>query len=284
MLFVLGALALAMFSGSPVPAQPAHTDHDVTLPSGVRLHYVELGPAGGPAVIMLHGYTDASFSFSRVWPLMPPGVRVIVPDQRGHGGSGRAASYTMDDMATDALELMTALKIDRATVVGHSMGSFVARRMAVLAPERVTRLVLVGAGPSARNAAVTELRTAVEGLRDPVAHGFVRDFQVSTVNRAVPPEFMARAIAESERVPASVWKGAIAGLMDYRGGERKITAPTLILGGDRDGVFSVAEHEELARLIPGARAQIFPGIGHALHWEDPKSFVDALLAFLPGRS
>src|SRR5262245_57413686 len=83
---------------------------DVTLPSGVRLHCAQQGPPSGSAVILLHGYSDSSFSFSRVMPLLPPELRVIAPDFRGHGDSDRPASgYRIDDLASDVLQLMDEL-------------------------------------------------------------------------------------------------------------------------------------------------------------------------------
>jgi pimeloyl-ACP methyl ester carboxylesterase len=270
-----------MLSCAP-PAAP--TFHDVRLESGLRLRYAQQGAPDGPVMLMLHGYTDSSFSFSRVLQLLPPALRVIVPDQRGHGGSDRPARYDINSFAVDAVQLMDALAIERATIVGHSMGSFVARTVASIAPSRVSGLVLVGAAPDARNPGITELRRAVEDLCDPVDHGFVRDFQVGTVQRELPPGFIAHAITESERVPAAVWKAALAGLMAHQGSDEEIGVPTLVLGGDRDGVFSRAEQEALGRRIPGARVQIFAGIGHALHWEDPERFVGALLSFVNGIS
>jgi pimeloyl-ACP methyl ester carboxylesterase len=260
-------------------APPVPIFHDVTLRNGVRLRYAEQGLADGPAVIMLHGFTDSSFSFSRVLPLLPVWLRAIVPDQRGHGGSDRPATYTIDEFANDIFQLMDALKIDHATIVGHSMGSFVARKMAWRVPARVSRLVLVGAAPAARNESVAELRKAVDGLDDPIDHEFVRDFQLSTVSCELPPGFLAYVIEESKRVPASVWKAALAGLM--KDDTPPVTSPTLILGGDCDGVFSRAEQEDLARQLPAARIRIFPGVGHSLHWEDPEGFARALLTVVP---
>lgn len=272
---------MSVYFEPAVLAPPVPLFHDRTLPSGVRLRYAEQGLETGPAVVMLHGLSDSSFSFSRVLPLLPATLRVIVPDLRGHGGSDRPGVYTMDAFASDVLELMDALAIPSATIVGHSMGSFVARRLALKAPSRVTRLVLVGAGANARNEALIELRQAVDALRDPVAHEFVRDFQLSTVYADVPPGFLAYAISESERVPAAVWQGALGGMMDHEPAEHRITAPTLILGGNRDTVFSEAEQYELARRIPGADIHIFPGLGHAPTWEDPDAFVRKLLTVLP---
>jgi pimeloyl-ACP methyl ester carboxylesterase len=65
--------------------------------------------------------------------------------------------------------------------------------------------------------------------------------------------------------------------MDDNTAPREVRVPTLILGGDRDSVFSRAEQEALARQIPGARSQIFRAVGHALHWEDPETFAGELV-------
>jgi pimeloyl-ACP methyl ester carboxylesterase/tetratricopeptide (TPR) repeat protein len=256
----------------------------VMLKSGVKLAYREQGPRTGPAVIMLHGYSDSSFSFSRVLPLLPPTLRVIVPDQRGHGRSDRPGAYSMDAMARDVVELMDALNVPNATVVGHSMGSFVARRLASLAPERITRLVLVGAGPRTDNATFAELKVAVAGLQDPVDRGFIREFQYSTVAQPVPAEFMDRAIAESTALDAPTWKAALQGMLAYAPAEAEIAAPTLVLGGDKDSVFPEQEQRVLGKQIRGARVQILRGIGHAPHWEVPDVFVNELLRFLGVRS
>jgi non-heme chloroperoxidase len=256
-------------------------DDGVALKSGMRLRYIQQGPSSGPAVILLHGYSDSSFSFSRVLPLLPTTLRVVVPDQRGHGQSDRSTSgYAMDALAGDVLELMDVLDIPTATVVGHSMGSFVARWVAALAPERVTSLLLVGAGLSATNPAVLEVEREANALTDPVSEEFVRAFQFSTISMPVPSEFMESAIRESLKLDASTWQAVIAGLVAYTPAEAGIRSRVLILGGDQDGVFPVEEQQALGRAISGARVITLPGIGHAPHWEHPTRFAIELLRFV----
>jgi non-heme chloroperoxidase len=275
-----GPAADAPRESTMIETQSSVRFHDLRLSNGVRLHYAEQGPATGPAVLLLHGYTDSSFSFSGVMPLMSPTVRVIAPDQRGHGKSDRPEQgFAIDDFASDALQLMDALQVPTAAVVGHSMSSFVARRMAEMRPERVSRLVLMGAAPTADNTGIHELMAAVNGLTDPVDAAFARGFQEGTVMKPVPDDFMDQAIEGSRTVPARVWKAALSGLMAYAPGPPP-TCPTLVLGGDHDAVFSMAEQEALARAIPGATLDIVPGVGHALHWEDPERFVASLARFI----
>jgi non-heme chloroperoxidase len=257
---------------------PQQRSGEMALSGVLRLRFMEQGPEEGPAVLMLHGTGDSSFSFSRVLPLLPPSLRVVAPDQRGHGDSDAPPrSYSIDEFALDGLELLDELHVPRVTIVGHSMGSFIARRIAAFAPERVERLVLIGAGPSGNNAVLRELADAVDALVDPVDPAFVRSFQLGTSSDHLPPEFFEQVITESLKLSARVWKAAIAGLVNYEPVEDHIQCDTLILGGDRDTVFSVAEQHELARRMRGSRLQLFPGAGHALHWEDPAAVVRALL-------
>ena len=231
---------------------------EARLGDTLRLRYLEQGPGEGDAVLMLHGIGDSSFSFSRVLPLLPANLRVIVPDQRGHGDSDRPqGSYSMDEFAVDALELLDVLNVPRVTLVGHSMGSFSARRAAAFAAGRVDRLVLIGAGPSGDNAVIREVAAAIDTLTDPVDPAWVRGFQQATSSDQLPREFFERVVSESLKLPARVWKAAIAGIMAYRAVEDRIECDTLVIGGEGDTVFSVSEQQEVADRIPNARLRLF---------------------------
>ena len=101
------------------------------LNTGVRLAYVEQGSRDGIAVVMLHGYSDTHRSFDLVRPLLPRAWRVIAVTQRGHGHSDKPQSdYAMADFASDVPAFLDAMGIDRAVLVGHSMGAAVALRVA----------------------------------------------------------------------------------------------------------------------------------------------------------
>jgi non-heme chloroperoxidase len=253
------------------------------LATGVRLHYAEGGEPGGEAIVFLHGYTDSWFSFSRILPLLPDGYHVYALDQRGHGDSERPASgYTIDDLAADAVAFLDALGIERAVLVGHSMGSMVARRVAQCHPERVARLVLVGPILLAVNEAIQGLAAVVNTLTDPVPHEFVREFQAGTAHVPLPEPFLDRVVAESLKLPAHVWKGALDGQMTANdlGQLARIAAPTLILWGERDALFPRADQEHMAAAIPDARLVIYAETGHSLHWERPEQFAADLEAFI----
>jgi pimeloyl-ACP methyl ester carboxylesterase len=254
---------------------------DAVLSTGVRLRYVEQGDPDGPAVVALHGITDSSFSFSPLLPLLPPALRVIAPDQRGHGESERPRDgYAMRDLGQDVLALMDALGIARATLVGHSMGTFVAREAALIAPDRISGLLLLGAGATGRGPGVRELWRIVETMVDPIDPKFVYEFQAGTIHRQVAPEFLARVVEESLKVPARVWRAALASIAGIESAAAcgGIRCPTRLVWGDRDATFLRDEQDELARLIPGATLEILPVVGHAVHWEAPEAVGHVLRA------
>lgn len=255
---------------------------EVTLPSGVRLQYAETGRADGEPIVMLHGYTDSWYSYARVLPLLAPNYRAISITQRGHGDSDRPGSYTGDDYAADVDAFMHALGIDRATIVGHSMGSFVAQTVAIRYPHRVEKLVLIGSAAVAGNDIVLGLNDFVQTLTDPVDSAFVYDFQASTVFHPVPQAFLDTVVQESRKVPAQVWKDALEGLIATENADRlhEITAPTLVVWGDQDGLFVRAEQDALVAAIPNATLSVYPQTGHGLHWERPREFSRELEKFV----
>jgi non-heme chloroperoxidase len=255
----------------------------VQLRTGVELRYVEQGNPEGPVLLFLHGYTDSHHSFDRALPLLPRRFHAYVLDQRGHGDSQRPeCCYTQRDFAQDVVAFMDDLGIQRATLVGHSMGSLIAQQVALDSPGHVRALVLIGSAPTGNNAVVRGLRDSVSLLEDPIAPGFVRDFQASTISKPVPTEYLNTLVSESRKVPARVWKAALEGLLDEDHTTQlgNITVPTLIIGGEQDAIFSVAEQQALAAAIPNASLKLYPQVGHAPHAEVPQTFVEALTDFL----
>jgi non-heme chloroperoxidase len=255
----------------------------IRLSTGVTLAYREQGDAHGEPMILLHGYTDSSHSYARVLPLFANDYHVYALDQRGHGDSSKlASSYTMPDLAADVIAFLDAHQIDQAIVIGHSMGSMVAQLAAIQHPERVARLILLGTMTVGGNAGVMEFNTAVQTLADPIDPAFVRDFQVSTLHGAVPPEFLENIIAESLKVPAHVWRQALASFVeqDTTGDLAQICAPTLILWGAHDTYFPRSDQETLHRLIADATLRVYEQTGHNPHWEEPERFVADVEQFI----
>ena len=267
----------------PAPIATGPRFADVRLSTGVRLRYLEQGDPKGRPVVLLHGITDSWFSFSRVLPGLSEEHRVYALDLRGHGDSDRPPEgYRPRDMAADVIAFMDALGIERATLVGHSMGSFVAQQAALAAPHRIAGLVLIGSATIARNEVMLELQRTLESLPDPVPADFAREFQTSTVHQRVPEEFMDRVVAESCKAPAPVWRDALAGLLEterFTGlGQSRI--PTFLIWGDSDGIFSRSEQKALVAALPIASLKVYRETGHAPHWERPNEVSRDLERFL----
>jgi non-heme chloroperoxidase len=210
--------------------------------------------------------------------------RAIAVTQRGHGDAERPASgYRVEDLASDAAELLEALELPPAIIVGHSMGAWAAEQVAVDNPERVAGLVLIGAfGAGPDSEAVVALTEEVSELEDPVDPGFVREFQVSTTNRPIPAALLDTVVAESLKMPARVWREVGTGFRRIDLSERygEIAAPTLLVWGDQDAYVTRAEQDMLVREVPNARLSVYEGTGHAVHWEGPKRFARELTQFV----
>jgi non-heme chloroperoxidase len=255
----------------------------VRLATGPQIHYGEQGDGDGEPVVFLHGWPDSWFTFSLVLPLLPPRLRVVVPDQRGFGESERPDSgYTFDDFAADAIALLDALRIEKATIVGHSFGSFVARRTAISRPDRVSRLLLIGTGFAGGNAVTREVRESLKDVPDPVPAGFARDFQASTAYLPVPTEFFERLIVESLKLPARLWRAVIGEIVAYEDSAELagITAPTRLIWGDRDALFSRDDQDRLLARIRGADLTVYPETGHCPNWERPERLASDLQTFV----
>ena len=252
------------------------------LATGPQIHYAEQGDPGGETIVLLPAYADSWFSYSRVLPLLPTRYHAYPMDQRGHGDSERpACCYTVDDFAADAVAFLDAAGIERATLVGHSGSCLTARRMAVLHPDRVGGLVLIGAPLSLARPAVLAFQAAVHALEDPVAAEFVRRFQAGAVHVPLPEGFLDGLVAESRKLPARVWKRALDGLVafDDAADLGRITASTLLIWGDQDAVVSREEQQRLTEMIPDARLKVYRDTGHSPHWERPERVAADLATF-----
>ena len=272
---------------APVDHPTSFAVRQVELPGGPVLEYVESGDRTGVPVVFLHGITDSWRSFEPVLPHLPSWIRAVSVTQRGHGGSSRPArGYGLADFAGDVAGFLDRLGIDRARAViaGHSMGSLVAARFAVDYPDRLAGLILAGSfhRPADTPAAVGFRDEVAAHLTDPIDRSVAVEFQESTLARPVPDGFLDMVVAESLKVPARVWRDAFAGILDNDHVARlpTVTAPTLILWGERDAFGSHDDQLALAQAIAGSRLTIYAGAGHALHWEEPGTFAGDIATFV----
>jgi non-heme chloroperoxidase len=257
----------------------------VRLNTGVRLAYVEQGSRDGAAIVLLHGYTDTHRSFDLMRPFLPRAWRMIAVTQRGHGLSDKPESgYAVTDLASDVPALLDALNIERAILVGHSMGAAVAVQAAADYPERTAGLVLMGAFASFRGKpAVDELAEAVRAFGAEVDPEFVLAFQEATCAGMIPQRFLDAVVSESLRCPSRVWREALEGQLSAEPAAcaRRASAPTALIWGDADAFVPHADQLALRGALSAARLFALPGVGHAVHWEEPErcaQLISALVA------
>lgn len=253
----------------------------LTLANGVTLRYVEAGDPAGAPLLLLHGWTDSS----RSWSLLVPELarfRLIIPDLRGHGASDRPERYALGDFAEDVRLLLDALGIDRTAIAGHSLGSFVAQRVAFEAPARVERLVLVGSTAAPAITPDHWLWHAVMALDEPIAAD--DPFIAEWVSGVAPVDagFLAAVRAETIAVPRRVWRGVAVELATTELSRiaAHIRTPVLIVWGDADPLFDAESQAALRRLLPQARFHALPGLGHNTHWEAPREIAVLIAGFV----
>lgn len=256
----------------------------IELRTGVTLQYVEQGDPAAVPILLLHGLSDSWHSYERVLPHLPMSIRAFALTLRGHGDSSRPeVGYRFQDYAADVAAFMDVLHVEAAIILGHSLGSSVAQRFALAHPERTLGLVLVGAFASLPKSPVArELSEMVSTMKDPVDPGFVREFQESTLARPVPQAFFETIVQESLKLPAHVWRAAVAGSLedDFSGELSKIKAPTLFVWGDQDEMVPRTDQDAQTAVIAGSRLVVYPGVGHGVHWEEPERFASDLVNFI----
>lgn len=281
---VLASLGLPAFA-TPID-QPAWVGlkKDVRLANGIRLAYVELGDPKNEPLLLLHGYTDTSRSWSVMVPHLP-GYRLLIPDQRGHGDADAPeCCYGPSQFAYDAKLFMDALGVDRAVVAGHSMGSMVAMTMAAEYPDRVSSIVLVGATALAPVKPGSWLYDQVAALAFPLDRNsaFMREWHPANQPTSVDPQFAEAVMDEILAIRPHVWRSVMRELEQLPVGRHAadVKAPVLILSGGKDPLFPAEHHAALLKAFPRAQAHVFPELGHSPNWEQPAAVAARINAFI----
>jgi pimeloyl-ACP methyl ester carboxylesterase len=253
---------------------------------GLILWYEETG-AGAP-VIFLAGIMGDHTQWERVLPELQ-GLRLITTDNRDIGNSSLARrDYSVGEMARDVLALMGHLELERASIVGHSLGGKIAQEVALLAPARVEKLVLVNS--SAQDD--VQARSLMElwiSLREEIADDFV--FAQMICFCVMGPEALAQyslhdaAEMWMTRTPLQRGSGFIRNIeasltSDTFARLGGIEAPTLVIYSDCDRIFAPGHGERLVAGIPGAQGVVMEGCGHAPMVERPIEFARLLQQFL----
>ncbi|MEO6715364.1 MAG: alpha/beta hydrolase [Mycobacteriales bacterium] len=256
------------------------------LATGVRLPYVAQGETSGIPVVLLHAWAESLRCFDRLLPLLAPTIHAVAMDQRGHGGADKPPDgYALADFAADVVSFMQVLGLPPAVLVGSSSGGYVAQQVAVDFPERVAGLLLVGSPRSLHGR--LPFADEVETLTDPVTRAWVED-SLTWFPRfhEVPDWYVADRVDDGVLMPAHVWAKVLAGLTDAvpPTDRAAITAPTLIIWGERDELLPRAEQEALAASIPDSRLVVYDATGHLVLWEQPERVAADLTSFVASLS
>lgn len=249
--------------------------------NGTRLHVTEEGT--GHAVLFLHGMGCDGTDWEPQVDAFADRYRCITIDHRGHGRSDREVGdgYSIARFAADARAVLDHLGVDRAHVVGLSMGGMIAQQLTLDDPERVCTLSLLDTfarpGPMADGMGAMADQVEAGGL-DALAGGF-QAMVFAAATTGTKPELVERFDAQFRaNTPACLAADmrAIAGIDVYdRLGS--IAAPTVVLCGAEDNLTPLPMAEELAAAIPGATLEIVPDAGHFSNIENPE-VVNRILA------
>lgn len=222
-----------------------------------------------PPVVALHGAGSAGAIWRDVAATL--GAPLHVLDYPGRAGVSGPRRETVADLATWVADELDRRAVDRAVLVGHSLGGLVSQRLAVTRPERVAAMVLVGTTAKYRD--LPELRARV---REDFA-GFVAGFADLVCGPHAGAEVRAfvtaTVVEDGPEVVVSDLRAA--GEFDGRAALAEIRCETIVLSAELDAVAPVRFGELLARGVPGAELRIVEGVGHMLPVEAPSAVVAA---------
>jgi pimeloyl-ACP methyl ester carboxylesterase len=266
---------------------------------GHRVIYRAIG--AGPPVVLIHGMVNSSRHWRDVALRLAERHRVIAPDLIGHGDSATPrGDYSLGAHAAAIRDLLTAIGVHGATVVGHSLGGGVAMQFFWQFPERVERLVLVSSGglggqvsPLLRAAALPGASAAVRLAADPrvllALAAAASRLERRGSKRAVHLWAVIRALRPLQQPGArEAFLQTLRSVIDVRG--QRVSAldrlyllgplPTLLVWGARDNTIPLDHGRAAHALIPNSRFEVLPRAAHFPHLEDPDGLAEVLLDFI----
>jgi pimeloyl-ACP methyl ester carboxylesterase len=301
-LALLGGWLLGAAPAGSAPATPPPLEIDlnafdaskksITLPDGETLAYIDTGAPSGPAVVLIHGYTDNARDWVPLLPYVSKRFRLILVDLRGHGQSSKPeCCYTRLDFAYDIKLLLDALGVRKADIVGHSLGSIIAQTFAEFWPDRTSHAVLIastGGSPPDRAQKPKQFDFAAEilKLKEPIEPD--SPFMIAWWDSPTPvdPDFIRRQRKDAAGIPLRVWLAVLdQGLpgnaySDLQRTLPRLKAPTLLIWGSKDPIMEEDVRQSLRDALPGAKVKIFDGLGHNPFWEDPRGVAGVINEFL----
>ncbi len=242
-----------------------------------------------PALVLLHGFTNSGASWAPVISGLRERYRALAPDIRGHASAGNARPVTLEAVIED----VAALTDGPFALAGYSQGGRIALHVALAHPERVSRLVLIGASPGLADADERERRRLADArlaaeIEGQTIEAFAVRWARTPVLADLPAALVAGAHADRLRSTPEGLAAALRGLgtgslpsLWERLGELRM--PVRLIVGERDAKFTALAHE-MARRIPQSHVTVVPDAGHAVHLERPDAVVEELLAVAPLQS
>ncbi|MFZ0384585.1 MAG: 2-succinyl-6-hydroxy-2,4-cyclohexadiene-1-carboxylate synthase [Solirubrobacteraceae bacterium] len=234
-----------------------------------------------PAVVLLHGFTNTARSWDDVVAALPAGYRSLAPDIRGHGAASAIRPVTLRGVIED----IDAAAPERFTLAGYSMGGRIALHAALELPERVRRLVLVGASPGLKGAvARAERRAADERLADVAERLTITEFSDRWAKTPVlagqPDDVRAAVDADRRRNRPDGLAAALRGLgtgalPSLWPRLRELEIPVELIVGELDAKFR-ATAAQMAQELPDAHVTVVAGAGHAVHLERPGAVAEII--------
>jgi pimeloyl-ACP methyl ester carboxylesterase len=255
----------------------------------------------GPVLLLIHGITSSSLTWSRVIPSLARRFTVIAPDLAGHGGSDKPkGDYSLGAQASAVRDLLLALGHERASIVGHSLGGGIAMQFSYQFPERCERLVLVDSGGLGRDVSLLLRAATLPGSE------FVLPFLAATrlldagelagrllgrvgLHARTDVEEMARGHATlSDAEARAAFVHTLRAVVEP-GGQRVNASnrlylaqhtPFLLLWGERDSIIPVSHAHATHAQVPNSRLEIFADSGHFPQLDQPECFIDVLIDFI----
>jgi len=271
---------------------------EITLPeTGITIEYVTHGTSRNcPPILALHGFGDSWFSYYLLIQDLPDfRIYSISLPCFGESTKDEVISSSYDSVASVVNEFMDELNIDSAYIIGHSTSSMLAPRLALLYPDRVEGIILLGPiGTLALNPDLLALLDSITaagqayGLLpdDSFPEEFVRESQGSNTQLDLIPEwFFNRTVEDTLKVPFKCWIAGATEMRDFNQLDQlpQLELPFLIIYGDLDFVAWDAETggpEALVLNVPDVTLYKLHNLGHAPHWEDPQKTANIIRTFL----
>ncbi len=252
---------------------------------GAKINYVEAGDPAKPTVILLHGLGGSLGNWQTTTGPLSQNYHVIALDQVGFGKSDKPfLKYRVATFVDFLDKFMSELKIEKASLVGNSMGGWVAGLIAIKYPNRVEKIVLAdAAGIVPANYSEVDIYQLNNSTRDEILANMKKIFATPALqnNEALIDQFMTLRVMTNDGNTINSLIESIKRREDFlntRLGE--IKKPTLIIWGKQDGLLPVADATTFNKGIAGSELVIFDACGHAPQFEKANDFNKAVLAFL----